>query len=532
MDLARLIEALSRPAAYPEAVAEVQVRQTHISVVFLAGGHAYKVKKPVAPGFLDFRTLEDRRHFCAEEVRLNRRLAPDVYLGVVPVTREGDGLRFGGGGEAVEWAVRMRRLPEGATLLSRLRRGEVGAAQLEYLARRVAAFHASAEAGPRIAALARWEEVARNLCANLPDHAADGGGLLSGPVRERLGARLEESLARLAPLIESRAGRGVPRDTHGDLRLEHVYLFPDRAPPDDLIVIDCIEFNERFRFADPVADMAFVVMDLAFEGRRDLARAFADAYFRAAGDDEGRQLLPMYTAYRSMVRARVGGLKCAEAEIPEGERAAARTRARAHWLVALGELEEADRKPCLVLVGGLPGSGKSTLARGLAGLAPFHVLRSDVVRKELAGAAAAEIYTPEWTDRTYAECLRRAEELLFEGERVLVDATFREERWRRAFLEAAGRAGVPAALLLCRADPGVARARIERRRGDASDAGWPAYLSLSREWEEIGDFARPYFHEVATDGSESQTLARARSILQAAGLMAGSGAAPAGGAGG
>jgi aminoglycoside phosphotransferase family enzyme len=371
LDLVRLIEALSRPTAYPEPPGEVQIRQTHISVVFLAGRQAYKIKKPVALGFLDFRTLEARRHFCAEEVRLNRRLAPAVYQGVVPVTRSGDGLRFGGEGEAIEWAVQMERLPEEATLLNRLRHRELNASQIERVAHRIAAFHATAETSPRIAAFARFEVVAGNVRDTLNVPLADVDNLVRCSVLKRLSDRIEKMLARLRPRIESRAACGIPRDTHGDLRLEHIYLFPDKQPPDDLVIIDCIEFNERFRYADPVADMAFVVMDLMFECRRDLARTFADAYFRAAGDEEGRELLPLYTAYRSMVRAKVGGIKCVEMEIPEIEQTLARSRARVHWLLALGELEEADRKPCLVLVGGLPGSGKSTLACRLAERTPL-----------------------------------------------------------------------------------------------------------------------------------------------------------------
>jgi hypothetical protein len=221
----------------------------------------------------------------------------------------------------------------------------------------------------------------------------------------------EESLTRLRPLIESRAARGIPRDTHGDLRLDHIYLLPDRNPPDKLAVIDCIEFNERFRFADPVADMAFLVMDLAFHGRRDLARVFADEYFRASSDEEGRVLLSFYTAYRAVVRAKVEGLELLETEIPEAERTRAAAKSRAHWLLALGELEAASRRPCLVLVGGLLGTGKSTLARGLVREANFRLVRSDVVRKELAGlppGASARssfgegIYTQAWSDKTYA----------------------------------------------------------------------------------------------------------------------------------
>lgn len=522
MDLAHLIEALSSPAAYPEPPGEVQVRQTHISVVFLAGRHAYKIKKPVALGFLDFRTLEARRHFCTEEVRLNRRLAPAVYRGVVPVTRSGGGLRFGGEGEAIEWAVQMERLPEEATLLNRLRRGELDASQIERLAQRIAAFHRAAETSPRIAALARFEAVAGNIRDNLDVPLADVGNLVHRSVLKRVRYRMEKMLARLRSRIESRAECGIPRDTHGDLRLEHIYLFPEKQPPDDLVIIDCIEFDERFRFADPVADMAFVVMDLMFEGRRDLAQTFADAYFRAADDEEGRELLPLYTAYRSMVRAKVGGIKCAEREIPERERMLARSRARAHWLLALGELEKADRKPCLVLVGGLPGSGKSTLARDLAEHAPFYVLRSDVVRKELAedagllrSSAQTAIYTPQWTAKTYAKCLRRAEKLLFAGQRVLVDATFREERWRQAFLAAADRWGVPVVLLLCRVDPDIAYRRLVHRRGDVSDADWPVYQALANNWQEISDFTRPFTHEISSGGSGQETLAQGLRVLRA-----------------
>jgi aminoglycoside phosphotransferase family enzyme/predicted kinase len=457
------------------------------------------------------------------EVRLNRRLAPAVYLGVVPVTRTASGLQFGGDGEAVEWAVKMERLPEGASLLDRLRRGEVGRALVESLAVRIASFHARAEAGPRVAAFGRFEVVGRNARENFEHAAARVGVTLSRAVFDRLRALTEEALDRLRPLIEARADRGVPRDTHGDLHLDHIYHFPDREPPDDLIAIDCIEFNERFRFADPVADAAFLVMDLAYRGRRDLAGAFADAYLRAADDGEGRATLPFYTAYRAAVRGKVEGIKLGEKEIPDRERAAALARAKAYWLLALGELEEPGRRPCLVLVGGLPGAGKSTLARGLADRGSFAVVRSDVVRKELAGLPAdaparaapdAGLYATEWTDRTYTECLRRAEVLLFEGGRVIVDASFGSEARRRAFLDAAAGLGVPALFLLCRASPGVARARIEGRRGDASDADWQIYERAASRWQEAGPLTRPLVREVTTDGGPDESLAPALGALR------------------
>jgi aminoglycoside phosphotransferase family enzyme/predicted kinase len=527
MELSQLIEALSDPTAYPYPVKAVEVRQTHISAVFLAGPYAYKVKKPVNPGFLDFSTLEKRRHFCDEEVRLNRRLAPQVYLGVVSVVTATTGAQFEGEGKVVEWAVKMRRLPDDATLQERLRRGAVGPDLAEALGERVASFHRRAETGERIASFGRFEVVARVIRDIFDQAAPRVGATVSPSVFARARALTDESLSRLRPLVESRAARGMTRDCHGDLHLDHVYFFPEQEPPDDLVIIDCIEFNERFRFIDPVADMAFPAMDLAFNGRRDLGRAFADAYFRASGDEEGRALLPLYTAYRAAVRGTVEGLLLAEEEVPAPERAAALQRARAHWLLALTELEAPRRKPCLLLVAGLPGTGKSSLARGLAAQAGFRVIRSDVVRKELAGLTGEgptpahlreSLYTPEWTKRTYDECMRRADQLLFEGARVLVDANFREESKRQAFLGAALRWGVPGGMLLCQAEPDTVRGRLERRWGDASDADWAIYRHLSTLWEAVGSSTRLATHLIGTDGPPEQVAARALGLIQQMGL--------------
>jgi aminoglycoside phosphotransferase family enzyme len=341
MELTRILEACSDPAAYSYPVEQVEVRQTHISLVFLAGSFAYKIKKPLNLGFLDFSTLEKRRHFCHEEVRLNRRLAPEVYLDVVPLTETPTGVQVEGPGEAIEWVVKMRRLPEEATLAKRLEHGAVNVPLLERLARKLALFHQQAEAGPHIAAYGRFEVVAQNARENFAQAAPLLGKTTSQAVFVRLEELTERSLSELHPVIESRAQRGIPRDTHGDLHLDHVYFFPDKEPPNDLVIVDCIEFNERFRFADPVADMAFLVMDLKFHGRRDLAHVFRDAYFQATGDHEGRRLLPFYTAYRAAVRGKVEGLELPEEEIPQEERASAFARAHAHWLLALEELEGA-----------------------------------------------------------------------------------------------------------------------------------------------------------------------------------------------
>lgn len=523
MNLDELIRALGDPLAYPTRPDRVEVRQTHISAVFLAGGLVYKVKKPVSFGFLDFTRLDQRRHFCDEEVRLNRRLAPRVYLGVVPITRADDRLAVEGDGEPVEWAVKMRRLPDAATLLNRLRRGEVDATLVAALARRIASFHARADRNDRIAAFGRFDVVAGNARENLSQSEPLVGVTVSRAVHDRLMRLTDDALDRLRPLIDERARRGVPCDTHGDLHLDHVYYFPECPPPDDLVVIDCIEFNERFRFADPVADVAFLAMDLRFRGRPDLAVALTDAYFEGA-DAASRDLLPFYVAYRAAVRGKVEGMQFGEAEVPAEERAGALEAARGHWLLALGELETPDRRPCLVPVAGLPGTGKSTLARGLAERAGFTVIRSDVVRKELAGISRTEpgtghgIYTEDWTERTYAECLRRAEAALFDGERVVVDATFGREDHRQMFLDVARRWAVPTLMLVCETDAVTVRERLKARTGDASDADWAVYRHAVASWQPLSPRSSAFAVTIPAGGTSDKSVAAALTVLVNRGL--------------
>lgn len=522
-----LLDALSKPEAYPHPAAPVATIQTHISAVFLAGPFAYKVRKPVDFGFLDFTSLENRLHDCEEEVRLNRRLAPDVYLGVEPVAAAFGGLKMGGQGEIVDYAVKMRRLPEDRTLESAVARGEADAATMGALARRLAEFHRAAERGERAARWARWGEVAANCRANFDAIEPFVGGAIDGGVYATLLRETEDALARLQPLIASRAAGGVACDTHGDLHLEHVYWFPGEPAPGDFVIVDCIEFSERFRYADPVADLAFLCMDLKFHGRTDLARALAEAYLEDSGDPGAEALLPFYSAYRADVRAKVECLELGEQEIPEEERERALGRARAHLLLALGELAPSAERPCLVMVAGLPGSGKTSLATRLAASKRLERICSDLVRKELAGVdadvsasapIAQGIYSPDWSDRVYGEMLGRARAALLAGKRVVVEAGLRSEARRAPFAALARACAVPCVVLVCEAGEGAIRARLGAAREGGSDADWGVREALAAAWEPAESSPACRVRVVSTEGTREESLAQAASALAAEGL--------------
>lgn len=520
---ADIVSSLSRKQAFPVSVDSVEVRQTHISEVFLGDNVVYKVKKPVKLPFLDFSTVELRHHFCREEVRINSPWAPGIYLGVVPITNDADGYRFEGEGPVADWAVKMRRLPESVTLRSRLNRGELSKHDCERVARRIAEIHRTSTPA--------FGNDATNAVATFRSQFNDNwqfaeqlpGDIVDRKVMEKIRSLSDNWLDRAGDFLQTRAKQGLIRDVHGDLRLEHVFYFPETSPPRDIVILDGIEFDPGLRLIDVVADIAFMTMELSFVGRRDLAGAFADAYFTASGDSTGRDVLPLFAAYRSAVRAKVAAILATEPEVPEVDRSRGLARSRSHWLWCLSELETPGMRPALVLVSGLPGTGKSTLARSLAEKAHFEVIRSDVIRKEIFSVESSEqtgsLYTSDRTQRIYEECLERARRLLQDGKRVIVDATFQREEDRLKFLQSAIDCGCRAVWLECTAPAEIAKQRIESRHGDASDADWSVYQLVSSRWQPASESTERFNQRIDTGASSESACDAVMIALRQSGIV-------------
>ncbi len=519
---ADIVSLLSRKQSFPVSVDSVEVRQTHISEVFLGDNVVYKVKKPVKLPFLDFSTVGLRHHFCEEEVRINSPWAPGIYLGVVPITTDPDGYRFEGDGPVADWAVKMRRLPESVTLRSRLTRGELTKYDCERVARRIAEIHRTSTPASGHDAANAVTTFRSQLNDNWQFAEQLPGGIVDREVMEKIRSLSDQWLDRCGDLLLQRAKQGLVRDVHGDLRLEHVFYFPESSPPGDIVILDGIEFDPGLRLIDVVADIAFMTMELSFVGRRDLAEAFADAYFTASGDSTGRDVLPLFAAYRSAVRAKVAAILATESEVPEVDRNKGLARSRSHWLWCLSEMETPGRRPALVLVSGLPGTGKSTLARSLAEKAHFEVIRSDVIRKEIFTAESSEpsgsLYTSDRTQRIYDECLQRARRLLQAGKRVIIDATFQRDQDRQAFLQLAIDCGSRAIWLECTASAEITKQRIDARHGDASDADWSVYQLVSSRWQPSSELTERFHQRIETGSSGESACNAAMMILRQEGI--------------
>jgi hypothetical protein len=474
VDLPPLIEQMTRAAFYPHPVAGDRVRiiQTHISYLLLTGEYAYKVKKPVNFGFVDFRTLEQRRHFCNEELRLNRRGAAELYVDVVSITEPGSGrFRLGGEGRPVEFAVRMREFPQAALLSEQLSLGRVSEEDIESLAEAVAKYHAAVPPAP--ASFGEPEAVRCSIDDNY--EGTDRYTMPGGPQTPEQLMRTHEFTTRFVAdqheLLRRRAHDGHIRECHGDLHLGNICRA--KASGGAFLLFDCIEFNDAFRHVDVMYDIAFTAMDLRARKRPDLANAFVNRYAELTGDWDGLRVLPLYLCRQAYVRAKVRSLLLDEPETSDVERRAAFDEAARYYRLAREYTLPRDAR--LVVMCGRSGSGKTTVARRLARVLDAAHVRSDAVRKHLAGIAPtdrgdATIYSAEMTDRTYRRLNETGAALIVAGYPVILDATHLTRDSRVAALAMARGASARVTIVYCVAPDDVLRARLETRRADIADA--------------------------------------------------------------
>jgi aminoglycoside phosphotransferase family enzyme/predicted kinase len=482
--LPTLIQQMLRPDFYPHPVTEpIQLIQTHVSYILLTGDYAYKVKKPVNFGFLDFSTLEKREHFCQEELRLNQRGAAHLYLQVIPITQSGETFHLNGTEPPVEYTVQMQQFPAGTLFSDLFDQSQLTEELLERLARELARFHEKGATNEYIRTFGEVAQIRQAIDENYDQTKKYIGGPQTQQQFDETRQYTDRLFAEHADLFAQRVAQNKIRECHGDVHLRNIALWQD-----EILLFDCIEFNEPFRFVDTMFDIAYIIMDLDARNRSDLSDRFLNAYLEQTGDWEGLQVLPLYLSRQSYVRAKVLSFLLDDPSIPEAAKQEAKDTASRYYRLAweytrspLGTASEAHQGQ-IYLMAGLSGSGKSTVARWLASQISAIHLRSDAVRKHLAGipldtAGGDDLYTPEMTEKTYDRLLQLGILLATQGYPVILDAKYDRQALRQAVIEAIHQANAshPAHplflhILHCDAPLEVRQQRLQHRQGDVSDA--------------------------------------------------------------
>lgn len=511
--LHKLVEALQHPVLFPHQVTRFEVIETHISIILLTGSYAYKFKKPVNFGFLDFSTLARRKHFCEAELRLNRRLAPELYLEVVPVTA---GPVLKGDGEIIEYAVRMREFAQDDQFDRLLGRGRLEAASLDALAERVAKFHTTAEiaeADSDYGTPSAIQVPVEENFSQIRDCLPAGAG--QSPLQS-LHNWTQEAFHKLQGTLQARKDGGFIRECHGDLHLRNIALVND-VP----VAFDCIEFNDNLRWIDIISEVAFMVMDLDHRQQPALASRFLNTWLEQTGDYAGIQVLRYYLVYRAMVRAKVDCLRAHQPDLDEATRESLLVEQGAY--LALGEHYTRPPSPVLLLMHGLSGSGKTRISQSLLENLPAIRLRSDIERKRLYGLTPESdggsgidqgIYSRAASDRTYWHLSTMAGLLLDAGHHVIVDATFLQQARLESFIGLAKDRAARCFIIDCQATEAELRKRIAERaleQKDASDAGIDVLENQLRHYQPLD--ASVNGADVIVTADATQAVNRLRELL-------------------
>ncbi|UCH28749.1 MAG: AAA family ATPase [Myxococcales bacterium] len=502
--------------------AGLELIETHISWVFLGPSEVFKIKRPVDFGFLDFTTVEARRWACDAEVRLNRRLAPDVYLGVVPVTVDGAGAHaIDGAGRTIDWAVHMRRLSMEHRADEMLTAGSLLPEHVDQLADRIARFHAAARCDQETS---RHGEVA-TILGNVQENFEQTRDSIADYLTEEQAREIEtwqRAMLRDKERFEHRIATERVRDGHGDLRLEHVYF----EPAGSISIIDCIEFNDRFRYGDVCADIAFLSMDLAWHGRVDLAERLLARYARESNDYGLYSVVDFYESYRAFVRGKIASFLAADAVAAPSTRERAKREARRYFLLSLAYERPPLVPPRLIAVGGIIASGKSRTAEAIGELLAAPVVSSDRTRKHLMGRGPEESlksdawsgpYSPSATKAVYETLWKTADTILSSGRPVVIDASFRTAETRSSARALAEARNVPFLFVECQAPRDLVLQRLagrEEKGAHVSDARSDLLDEFERRFEPIVELDAAEHVRVDTSRPREENRRRLEKMLE------------------
>jgi len=495
---------------YPHAVSAVAQRETHISKVFLTGAYAYKIKKPVNLDFLDFTALERRKHYCAQEVALNQRLSDDIYLGVVPITFKNGSYYPAGPGEVVEYAVKMRQLPEELSMLQLVRNGKLETDFIRQLARVLAGFYQNAAGGENISRIGSRKTVWLNNEENFRQTEQFVGDYLDGRMVQIIRAATRAFLTRRSALFDRRIQQRKIRDCHGDLRLGHIYFY------NGIQIIDCIEFNDRFRYADTTSDLAFLAMDLDFEGHPQIARRLIDFYLEYAQDEEMFILLDFYKCYRAYVRVKVNCLRLRD-DNPAASARAKILRETRRYLELAYQYAVQFTRPTIWVVCGRPGAGKTATAEMMAKILSLGILQSDAVRKKLFNIPLhgppdllfeAGIYSKESTALVYGKLLMLAQQEIEQGRSIILDAAFSFRHYREEALRLARDRDANIIFIECTAAAETIKKRLALRAGSApdSDLRQQHFKRLRARFETLNELPDEMHIRINTDLPPAESL--------------------------
>ena len=482
-----MVQALLNPDAYPEHPYKIELIQTQMSFIFLTGEFCYKIKKPVNLGYLDYTTLEKRHFFCQQELRLNRRLSPTVYLDVLPITQSNGKTQLNGQGIIIEYAVKMKQLPGGRMMDIMLSQDKVSRDMVEQVATKMAAFHMQAATSTEISSYGRLDMIKANADENFTQTEKYIGFIIPRHSYNLIKDYTNTYLVKNAKFFQQRVSESKIRDCHGDLHAAHVCF------SDDIYIYDCIEFNDRFRYCDVASEIAFLAMDLDRYGRADLSRSFVEAYVSLTKDGGIPRLLNFYKCYRAYVRGKVACFKYDDPHLRD--KSSPVEEARHYFNLAHFY---ANSSPVLIIMTGIIGSGKTTVAERISRALGLPTLSSDIIRKELAEIPYTEhryeninegIYSTEFTRKTYDELYVRTRGLLTRGQSVILDASFKKKAERIKAYKLAGETGAKFLAVECTAAENIIKQRLNKRQqeGSISDGRCEIFDDFKKDFEAVDE---------------------------------------------